>query len=381
MEKTGFQTRSIHVGQAPDPSTGAIMVPITLATTYVQSSPGVFKGYDYSRADNPTRFAYEQCVASLEGADFGYAFASGCAAMTTVLHLLKKGDHVVSSDDVYGGTQRLFNQVIAHNGIDFTYADLRDVRNFEAALRPETKMLWIETPTNPLLRLADISALAGIARKRGIMVVVDNTFMSPYFQKPLDLGADLSLHSSTKYLNGHSDVIGGVVMSRRKDLAERLKFLQKSIGAVPSPFDCYLVMRSLKTLALRMREHEKNALAIARFLESHPKVESVIYPGLESHPQHALAKAQMSGFGGMISFRVKGDLEQARKLLERVQIFALAESLGGVESLIEHPAIMTHASVPAGVREKLGISDTLIRISVGVEDLDDLRRDLDQALK
>ncbi len=378
-KKNRFETRAIHVGQPPDKSTGAIMTPITLATTYVQESPGVHKGYDYSRADNPTREAYERCLASLENAKFGYAFASGCAATTTISMMLKSGDHVICSDDVYGGTFRLFDKVIQDKGIEFDYVDLTNSKLLQSKIKKNTKLIWIETPTNPLLKIVDIQAVTKIANAKKIWTVVDNTFMSPYFQNPTDLGATMTYHSTTKYIGGHSDVLGGFVATNDKDVAEKLKFLQKSVGAVPSPFDCYLAMRSLKTLAVRMEAHARNAQAIAEFLEKHPKVEKVIYPGLKSHPQHSIAKKQNSGYGGMMSFYIKGGLKQAKTFLENVRIFALAESLGGVESLIEHPAIMTHASVPAKNRKALGIDDTLIRLSVGIENMDDLIEDLKAA--
>lgn len=384
FRETKFETKAIHVGQEPDPTTGAVMLPITLSTTYVQESPGVHKGYDYSRADNPTRFAYEQCLASLENTQYGLAFSSGCAATSTIIMMLKAGDHVVCSDDVYGGTFRLFDKVIKDKNISFDYVDLTNIDALKKAIRPETKLIWIETPTNPLLKIVDIKKVTEIAktndRTKKILTVVDNTFMSPYFQNPIDLGADMAYHSTTKYVGGHSDVIGGFVAVKEKDLFEKLKFLQKSIGAVPSPFDCYLAMRSLKTLAVRMQAHEKNAIKVAEFLEQHSKVQKVVYPGLKSHPQHDIAKKQMKGFGGMITFLIKGNLASARKFLESVRIFALAESLGGVESLIEHPAIMTHASVPVENRKALGIDDTLIRLSVGIENIEDLLADLQQAL-
>lgn len=378
--KTKFETKAIHAGQKPDPSTGAIMTPITLATTYVQESPGVHKGYDYSRADNPTREAYEKCLASLENAKYGLAFTSGCATTTTLLLMLKAGDHVICSDDVYGGTFRLFDKVLKDLGLTFTYVDLTKLDALRAAITPKTKMIWIETPTNPLLKVIDIQKVTEVTNAKSIVSVVDNTFMSPYFQNPLDLGASIVYHSTTKYVGGHSDVIGGAIATNSLEIFEKMKFLQKSVGATPSPFDCYLAMRSLKTLAVRMQAHEKNALAIAKYLEEHPKVEKVIYPGLASHPQHEIAKKQMHGFGGMMSIVLKGDLNSAKKFLENVRIFALAESLGGVESLIEHPAIMTHASVPAENRKALGILDTLIRLSVGIENQDDLIEDLKQAL-
>lgn len=379
--KMGFSTRAIHAGQQPDPSTGAIMTPVYLTSTYVQQSPGVHQGWEYSRTHNPTRRAYENCIADLEGGTHGFAFASGCAATTTILHLFKAGDHVIAGDDMYGGTFRLFDKVIRHNGIQFSYVDLTNPSNFEAALRPETKLVWLETPTNPTLKLVDIAAIAKMAKAKGVVVAVDNTFMSPYFQKPLALGADLVVHSATKYIGGHSDVVGGVVVVNRQELAERLAFLSNSMGGIAGPFDAFLCLRSLKTLPLRMRQHQSNALKVAEFLQGHPKVAKVLYPGLPSHPQYELAKRQMSGFGGMITFYVKGGLEAARTLLENVQVFALAESLGGVESLIEHPAIMTHASVPVETRKALGIDDTLVRLSVGVEDVEDLLWDLDQALQ
>ncbi len=376
----GFETRAIHAGQEPDPSNGAIMTPVVLATTYVQSSPGVFQGYDYSRAGNPTRSAYEACLANLENGKHGFAFASGCAAATTTLHLLKAGDHVIASDDMYGGTFRLMDKVIRHNGIEFSYVDLRDVENFKRAIKPNTKMVWIETPTNPTMKLVDIKATSSHARSKGIWSVVDNTFMSPYFQRPLDLGADIVLHSTTKYIGGHSDIIGGALVCSDDAIAERLGFLLKSIGAIASPMDSYYAMRSLKTLALRMRQHETNAREIAAYLEKHPKVAKVAYPGLKSHPQHALACEQMSGFGGMMTMYVKGGIAESRRMLESVRVFQLAESLGGVESLIEHPAIMTHASIPPEARKALGIDDTMVRLSVGVENVEDLLRDLGDAL-
>lgn len=375
----GFDTRAIHAGQEPDPSTGAIMTPVYLTSTYVQESPGKHKGYEYSRTQNPTRKAYENCLANLEGGKFGLAFASGCAATTTVAHLLKAGDHLICSDDVYGGTFRLFDKVIKNNGVEFTFVDLTKPDNFKKAIKPNTKMVWIETPTNPLLKLIDVRAITEIAKKANLISVVDNTFMSPFFQKPLMLGADITYHSTTKFVNGHSDIVGGAVVTSRDDLAQKLYFLQNSMGAIASPFDSYICMRSLKTLGIRMRAHESNAKVIAEFLESHPKVRQVVYPGLKSHPQHELAKEQMSGFGGMITFYVKGGISSARTLLENVKVFALAESLGGVESLIEHPAIMTHASVPAETRKQLGIDDEMIRLSVGIENVEDLIRDLKAA--
>lgn len=377
----GFETRAIHAGQEPDPTTGAIMTPVYLSSTYVQESPGVHKGYEYSRTSNPTRKAFEDCLASLEHGKFGFAFSSGCAATTTVMHLVKNGDHVICMDDMYGGTSRLFNKVIKNNGVEFTAVDLTDASNFEKAIQPNTKLVWLETPTNPLLKLVDIQAIAQVAKKKNILVAVDNTFMSPYFQKPLTLGADIVVHSTTKFINGHSDVVGGAVITNSQDLADKIFFLSNSMGTSGSTFDAFLSMRSLKTLAIRMRAHQENALAIAEFLEAHPQVEKVLYPGLESHPQHQLAKQQMTGFGGVISFYIKGGMEESRKFLENVRVFSLAESLGGVESLIEHPAIMTHASVAPEVRAELGIDDSLIRLSVGIELKEDLITDLKQALE
>jgi cystathionine gamma-lyase len=375
----GFSTRAIHAGQKPDPTTGAIMTPVYLTSTYVQESPGVHKGWEYSRTHNPTRKAYEDCLANLESGKHGFAFASGCAATTTILHMLKAGDHVIAGDDMYGGTFRLFDKVLRHHGIDFSYVDLTKTENFSTAVKPNTKLVWLETPTNPTLKLVDIKKIAKEATSKGILSAVDNTFMSPYFQRPLELGADMVVHSATKYIGGHSDVVGGVVATSRDDLAEKLAFLSNSMGGVGSAFDAFMCLRSLKTLPLRMKAHEQNAKEIAKFLEKHPKVDRVIYPGLESHPQYALAREQMTGFGGMITFFVKGGLTSARTFLENVNVFALAESLGGVESLIEHPAIMTHASVPEENRKALGIDDALIRLSVGVEDVDDLIRDLEAA--
>lgn len=379
-KKMGFSTRAIHAGQTPDPTTGAIMTPVYLSSTYVQASPGVHKGYEYSRTSNPTRKAYEDCLASLEEGTHGFAFASGCAATTTILHLLKQGDHVIAGDDLYGGTFRLFDKVLRHNGLQFTFLDLTNPEKLTEAIRPETKMIWIETPTNPTLKLVDIRRVCELAHKKNLIVAVDNTFMSPYFQRPLTLGADIVVHSTTKYVGGHSDMVGGAVVTNKNDLAEKIAFLSNSMGAIQAPFDAFLSLRSLKTLPIRMQTHEKNALAVSHFLEKHPKVQWLRYPGLPSHPQHALAKSQMLGFGGMITLALKGGLEQSRRFLENVRLFALAESLGGVESLIEHPAIMTHASVPADVRKQLGIDDSLVRLSVGIEDIDDLIEDLKTAL-
>jgi len=381
--RNAFATRVIHAGQRPDPSTGAIMPPIYATSTYVQDSPGVHKGYEYSRSQNPTRFAYERCVADLESGTRGYAFASGLAATATVLDLFAPGDHIIASDDLYGGSYRLFERVRAKSaGLRFSFVDLRDLAAVEAAIRPETKMIWVETPTNPMLKLADLPAIAAIAKRHGLIAAADNTFASPWVQRPLELGFDLVMHSATKYLNGHSDVVGGLlVVGDNQDLAERLAFLQNAVGAIAGPFDSFLALRGVKTLALRMERHCTNALALAGWLEAHQKVARVHYPGLASHPQHPLARRQMPrGYGGMIAIELRGGLDDARRFLERCELFALAESLGGVESLIEHPAIMTHASIPAAQRAALGIGDTLCRLSVGVEDVEDLRADLASAL-
>ena len=375
-----FDTRAIHAGQEPDPSTGAVCTPVYLTSTFVQSAPGVHQGYDYSRADNPTRRALEVNLASLENARHGICFASGCAATSAVVHWLGEDAHVISMDDVYGGTRRLFSQVFSQAARSFTYVDLSDPSAFEAHVQPNTRAIWIESPTNPLMKLVDIEAIVERAHSLGLKVIVDNTFMSPYFQSPLALGADMVVHSCTKYLGGHSDVVMGVIMTDDDEAAERLRFIQKSVGATPGPMDCFLVLRGTKTLGVRMRQHDENGRAVARWLEAHPAVERVIYPGLESHPQHALAARQTSGFGGMLSFVVKGGIDAATRMLEKCRVFSLAESLGGVESLIEHPGIMTHASVPAEIRQELGIDDGLIRISVGIEHIDDLLADLDQAL-
>ncbi|MDE1959688.1 MAG: PLP-dependent transferase [Xanthomonadaceae bacterium] len=377
----GLGTRAIHAGQAPDPSTGAIMTPIYATSTYVQESPGKHKGYEYSRTQNPTRMAFERCVADLEGGIAGFAFASGLAAASTVLDLLDSGSHVIAMDDLYGGTYRLFERVRRRSaGLDFSFIDLNDGAALKAALKPGTRMIWAETPTNPMLKLVDLARVGSFARKHDLILVVDNTFCSPLLQQPLAFGAHLVLHSATKYLNGHSDMVGGVVVAGTTELADRMGFLQNSVGAVAGPFDAFLALRGLKTLHLRMRAHCENAMELARWLEQHPAVERVIYPGLKSHPQHNLARRQMAGYGGIISLEIKGGLKKARKMLERCQLFALAESLGGVESLIEHPAIMTHASIPPAQRKRLGISDALVRLSVGVEDLEDLRGELEVAL-
>ncbi|MDZ4843372.1 MAG: cystathionine gamma-synthase [Hyphomicrobium aestuarii] len=375
-------TRAIHAGQSPDPSTGAVMTPIYATSTYVQASPGVHQGFEYSRSHNPTRFAYERCVAALEGGTHGYAFASGLAATSTVLETLDSGSHVICMDDVYGGTYRLFERVRRRSaGLDFSFVDLTDPATFVAAIRPNTKMVWIETPTNPMLKIVDIAAIAEIARRHGIRVAVDNTFCSPILQRPLEFGAHLVMHSATKYLNGHSDIVGGmIVVGDDAELAEQMTFLQNAIGSVQGPFDSFLALRGLKTLHLRMRAHCANAQALAEWLSTHPAIEKVIYPGLPNHPQHALAGRQMDGYGGMLSVYVKGGLPAARQMMERCKLFALAESLGGVESLINHPAIMTHASVPAEQRARLGITDNLVRLSVGVEDLSDLQAELEEVL-
>jgi cystathionine gamma-lyase len=375
-------TLAIHAGQTHDPSTGAVMTPIYATSTYAQSSPGVHQGFEYSRSHNPTRFAWERCVAALEGGSQGFAFASGLAAESTVLELLDAGAHVIAMDDVYGGTFRLFERVRRRSaGLDTSWVDLTDLAAFEAAIGPQTRMVWIETPTNPLLKLVDIAAVSAIARRHGLLVVVDNTFCSPILQRPLELGAHIVLHSATKYLNGHSDMVGGVaVVGEDPDLAQRLGFLQNAVGAVQGPFDSFLGLRGLKTLHLRMAAHCANALELARWLQTHPAIDQVIYPGLESHPQHALARRQMHGFGGMVSIILKGGPEAARRFCENTRLFALAESLGGVESLVNLPALMTHASVPVERRERLGLTDALVRLSVGVEDVEDLREDLAQAL-
>lgn len=378
----GFATRVIHAGQAPDPSTGALMPPIYANSTYLQDSPGVHKGLDYGRSHNPTRWALERCVADLEGGSKAFAFASGLAAISATLELLDAGSHIVSGNDIYGGTFRLFERVRRRSaGHEFSFVDLTDMGAIEAALRPETRMVWIETPSNPLLRLADLEAIARLCRSRGILCVADNTFASPRIQRPLELGFDVVVHSTTKYLNGHSDVIGGIaVVGDNPELAERLGFLQNAVGAIAGPFDAFLTLRGVKTLALRMERHCANALELAQWLERQPQVARVHYPGLPSHPQHELAKRQMNGFGGMISMDLATDLAGSKRFLENVRIFALAESLGGVESLIEHPAIMTHATIPPATRAELGIGDALVRLSVGVEDVEDLRADLAQAL-
>jgi cystathionine gamma-lyase len=374
----GFETKSIHAGQSPDPTTGAIMTPIYASSTYVQESPGVHKGYDYSRSGNPTRQALEQCITALEGGSSGFAFASGMAATSTVLEVLDTGDHVIAMDDLYGGTYRLFENVRKRSaGID-----LSDLNNLQNALKENTKMIWVETPTNPLLKLVDLQAVAEFAKSNNLIAVCDNTFCSPFVQRPLEMGFDIVVHSATKYLNGHSDVIGGVAIcsSKKQELADNLGYLANAVGSIMSPFDSFLVLRSLKTLAIRMERHCENAMKIAEYLENHDAIEKVYYPGLVSHPQHEIAKKQMHGFGGMISVVLKGGLQSATDFLERTEIFSLAESLGGVESLIEHPAIMTHASVPLEIRNEIGIVDGLVRLSVGIETLEDLLSDLETGL-
>ena len=383
-KKDALATRVIHAGQQPDPATGAIMTPIFASSTYVQRSPGDHKGWEYSRSHNPTRDAYEKCLANIEGGIRGFAFASGMAATSTILELLDSGDHVVAGDDLYGGTFRLFHRVRERSaGLKFSFATLDRPEALRAAMRPDTRLVWVETPTNPMLKIVDIQAAAQVAHEHGALLVVDNTFSSPVLTRPLEMGADIVMHSATKFLNGHSDMIGGAAVVRDdQDLAERLWFLLNSAGAIQGPFDSFLALRGLKTLTLRMQAHCDNALQIARWLEQHPAVGRVIYPGLPAHPQHELAMRQMGGLGGgIISIEINGGLEKTRRMLERCRLFSLAESLGGVESLINHPAIMTHASVPVEIRERLGISDTLVRLSVGVEDVNDLIADLDQALQ
>ena len=375
-----FATRAIHAGQEPEPATGAITTPIYQTSTFAQSAPGVHKGYDYSRTDNPTRTALQEALASIESAKYGLAFSSGMGATTTILLLLKQGDHVISSRDVYGGTYRIFRRVFENFGLRFSFVETSDVRQIERAVTRRTRLLWVESPTNPLLRITDIRAAAEVAHRHGALCVVDNTFASPFFQQPLRLGADLVVHSTTKYIGGHAEVVGGAVCLNDRVIYERLKFLQNAAGATPSPFDCFLTLRGIKTLALRMREQERNATQIAAFLRDHPRVRRVYYPGLAEHPGHQVAMAQMSGFSGMVSFEVKGGLAEARRALKRLKIFKIAESLGGVESLVELPAIMTHASIPKEERKKAGLDDGLIRLSVGIEDVEDLLADLKRGL-
>ena len=380
-KKLAFATRTIHAGQAPDPTTGAIMQPIYATSTYVQTSPGVHKGYEYSRTQNPTRMAWERCIADLESGTHGFAFASGMATTGTLLELLDAGSHVIALDELYGGSRRLFDGVRKRSAnLDFSFVDMTSLDTVRDGLRDNTRMVWIESPSNPLLKIVDIAGLAEICVERGILLVADNTFATPYLQRPLELGADIVMHSATKYLNGHSDIVGGVAVTARDDLAEQLAYLQNSIGAVAGPFDSFLALRGIKTLDVRMERHQKSAVEIARWLEQHSGVASVLYPGLESHPQHGLAARQMTGGGGIVTFFINGTIENARGFLEATRLFALAESLGGVESLVDHPAIMTHASVPEARRAELGISDQLIRLSVGIEATDDLIADLDTAL-
>lgn len=381
--RLAFSTRAIHGGQSHDPTTGAVMVPIYATSTFAQQSPGVHKGFEYARSQNPTRFAFERAVADLESGAGAFAFASGLAAIATILDLFDAGSHVVASDDIYGGTFRLIDKVRARSaGLQASFVDFTDLAAVEAAIRPETKLLWIETPTNPLLKIVDLEAVAALAKRRGLVAVADNTFASPYIQRPLELGIDIVVHSTTKYLNGHSDMVGGVAVVREEGaLHDRLKFLQNAVGAISGPFDSFLALRGLKTLALRMERHSQNGLKIARWLEGHAGVRRVLYPGLESHPQHEIAKKQMHAFGGMLSVELDRDLAGTKRFLERTRLFTLAESLGGVESLIEHPALMTHGSIPPEQRAAIGISDSLVRLSAGIEDGDDLIADLDQALK
>ena len=383
-KNSGFETKAIHAGQNPDPTNGAIMTPIYATSTYVQQSPGIHQGYEYSRSHNPTRKALEDCISALENGSKGFAFASGMAAIGTVLEILNSGDHVIAMDDLYGGTYRLFEDVRKRSsGLEFSFVDLSDSKKLKEAIRPNTKMIWVESPTNPLLKLVDLSVIAKFAKDNNIISVCDNTFCSPYIQKPLDFGIDIVVHSATKYLNGHSDVVGGVVVCAedREDLSDDMFYLSNSVGGILSPFDSFLLLRSLKTLSVRMDRHCESALKLSKFLESHKAIEKVIYPGLTSHPQHNVAKKQMHKFGGMITAILKGGLNASKTFLENTKIFSLAESLGGVESLIEHPAIMTHASVPQKVREQIGIEDGLVRFSVGIETYEDLEKDLDQALK
>jgi len=381
--RLAFATRAIHGGQSHDPTTGAVMVPIYATSTYAQQSPGVHKGYEYARSQNPTRMAFERAVADLESGSAGFAFASGLAGIGTIFELLDSGAHIVATDDIYGGTFRLLQRVRSRSaGLAVSFADFTDLDAVEKAIRPETKMLWVETPTNPLLKVIDLEGVAALAKRHGLIAVADNTFASPYIQRPLELGIDIVAHSTTKYLNGHSDMVGGaVIVGENADLRDRLKFLQNAVGAIAGPFDSFLALRGVKTLALRMERHSINGLKIARWLEGRKDVRRVFYPGLESHPQHAVAKRQMHAFGGMLTAVLDRDLAGTKRFLERVQLFTLAESLGGVESLIEHPALMTHGSIPAEQREAVGISDSLVRLSAGIEDGDDLIADLEQALR
>lgn len=375
-----FSTKAIHAGQEPDPTTGAIMTPIFQTSTYAQAGIGEHKGYEYARTGNPTRTALEKCLAALENGTYGLAFASGMAAESAVLSLLKAGDSIISCDDLYGGTYRIFERINRQYNIETSYVTVGNIAEYEQAIRPNTKMIWLETPTNPLLRLVDIRAVAEIAHKHHILLVVDNTFSSPYFQQPLDLGADIVVHSTTKYINGHSDVIGGVLVMNDETVYEAIQFYQNAAGGVPGPFDAWLTLRGIKTLAVRMRQHEENARSVAGFLAEHPRVEKVYYPGLPFHPDHELAKKQMSGFGGMVSFQFKGNMADVDRVIRRLKVFTFAESLGGVESLVCHPATMTHGSIPKEIRESRGLTDTLLRLSIGIEDIEDILADLDQAL-
>jgi cystathionine gamma-lyase len=375
-----FSTKAIHAGQEPDPTTGAIMTPIFQTSTYAQEGLGGHKGFEYSRTHNPTRSVLEACIAALEEGRYGLAFASGMAAETAILSLLSSGDHIISCDDLYGGSYRIFEKIMRRYQVETSYVTAGDIAGYEAAIRPNTKIIWLETPTNPLLRLIDIQAVAKLAHRHNLLVVVDNTFASPYFQQPLTLGADIVVHSTTKYINGHSDVIGGAIVTSNVDVYEAIKFYENAAGGVPSPFDSWLTLRGIKTLAVRMRQHEENARQVAGFLAEHPRVEKVYYPGLPTHPDHELAKRQMSGFGGMVSFQFKGKLADVDTLVRRFKVFALAESLGGVESLVCHPVSMTHGSIPREIRESRGLTDTLLRLSVGIEDAEDLLSDLEQAL-
>jgi len=375
-----FSTRAIHAGQEPDPTTGSVITPIYQTSTYAQAGLGEHKGFEYSRTSNPTRAALEACMASLEEGTYGLAFASGMAAETAILSLLSAGDHIVSCDDTYGGTYRIFERVMRRYNVEASYVAAGNVAAYEKAIRPHTKMIWLETPTNPLLGLIDIQSVAALAHQKNLLVVVDNTFASPYFQQPLKLGADIVVHSTTKYINGHSDIIGGALVTSNEEVYQAIKFYQNAAGGVPGPFDSWLTLRGIKTLAVRMRQHEANALAVARFLHEHPRVEKVYYPGLPSHPDHELAKRQMSGFGGMVSFQFKGTYADVAQMVRRFRVFALAESLGGIESLVCHPASMTHGSIPREIREARGLTDTLLRLSVGIEDIEDILSDLEQAL-
>jgi cystathionine gamma-lyase len=375
-----FATKAIHAGQEPDPSTGAIMTPIFQTSTYAQTGMGEHKGFEYARTGNPTRSALERCLAALENGQYGLAFASGMAAESAVLSLLSAGDHLISCDDLYGGTYRLFERIMRRYQVETSYVTASDIADYERAIRPNTRLIWLETPTNPLLRLVDIRTVAEIAHRHHLLLVVDNTFSSPYFQQPLNLGADLVMHSTTKYINGHSDVLGGAIIMNDEEIYQSLKFHQNAAGAVPGPFDAWLTLRGIKTLAVRMRQHEENACAVANYLAEHPRVEKVYYPGLLSHPDHALAKRQMSGFGGMVSFQFRGTMVDVDKVVRRFSIFTFAESLGGVESLVCHPATMTHGSIPKEIREARGLTDTLLRLSIGIEDITDLLTDLEQAL-